>query len=313
MPAPQESSVVLEPAGAATPMLRFCFDERDGGPAFVVPLRPLDAIRSEVWHSRAVLDQGRRDGIAYVCDGQYLIGQLRLDPAQSEDIESAAEQAYARLLAFLPGCGYPQLLRTWNYFDRLNEGPGDSERYRRFCVGRLRAIAVPSFEARLPAATVIGAQVPGLVLHFLAGRTSGVQVENPRQTSAFRYPRDYGPASPSFSRATLVGRHLLVSGTAAVVGHVTRHPEDARAQVDEILANLRALLAHAAAQHLNGVAGHWTAQALRVYLRDPADAAVLLPRLAQAEPTRAPIAVLRGDISRADLMVEIEGVWTFAG
>lgn len=309
MSAALESSVLLGPAGAASPLVRFRFDERDG--PFQVPLPALGRLREECWLSREVQDQGMRDGIRYVCDGEHLIGELRLDAVQAGDMEVAADQAYTRLLAFIAASRYPQLLRTWNYFDRLNEGRGDAERYRRFCVGRYRAIAVPGFEARLPAATVIGSQVPGFVLHFLAGLQPGVQVENPRQTSAFRYPRDYGPASPSFSRATLIGRKLLVSGTAAVVGHSTRHPHDAQAQIDEILANLEALLEHAAGHHLPAENGAWAPQALRVYLRNPADAQVLSSRLALSGLGAAPVALLRGDISRADLMVEVEGVWAF--
>lgn len=273
-----------------------------------VPLLSLNQAPAEIWLGQAATASQQQGGLHYCHDGKWLIGHLRL---AADDIEQAAYQAYRALGDFIAASDYPFLLRAWNFLDRLNQGEGDAERYRRFCIGRHRAIAQPGFEARLPAATVIGSEQAGLVLSFLAAREPGLQIENPRQTSAFQYPRDYGPVSPSFSRATLIGPHLLVSGTAAVVGHATRHPFDALAQTDEIAANLEALLMHARNAHLAGVEGRWSAQALRLYVRRPQDAETATAKLRTWIPSSVPLSVLRGDISRADLMVEVEGVWSF--
>lgn len=275
-----------------------------------VPLQALDTSVAELWMGHGLTRSGSRGAVQFTSDARWLIGHLY---SEAQDIEQAALLTYRALGDFIAASEYPCLLRTWNYLDRLNQGQGDDERYRRFCIGRHRAIAQPGFEARLPAATVIGcdAQAPGLRLSFLAGKSPGLQIENPRQTSAFQYPRDYGPVSPSFSRATLVGPHLLVSGTAAVVGHATRHPFDALAQTDEITANLEALLAHARGTHFAGVDGRWAAQALRLYVRRPQDSADAVEHLRNWIPANVPLSVLRGDISRADLMVEVEGVWTY--
>lgn len=305
--APLPESTVQLDADAGAQLARFAFgDAPHASPALQVPLQRLDGPACETWCVHGAARAGDEGGIRTQAGADWLIGELRVDAALSEDIEQAACEAYARLRAWVAASPHPQLLRVWNFLDRLNEGAGDAERYRRFCVGRHRAIAAPGFESQLPAATVIGTRTPGLVIQFLAGRQAGTQVENPRQTPAFRYPRDYGPISPSFSRATRVGRHLLVSGTAAVVGHATLHPGDAVAQIEEIDANVSALLAHAA----NGEPGAWQAQALRLYLRREADLAAVLPRVRACFGAATPLTVLRGDISRADLMVEIEGVWS---
>lgn len=299
-------SVRLDPAANSQlkPLARFAF-----GADAAVPLKVLTVALDECWIGSAEAHAAERKGIRYAEDGTWLMGTLLVDGAESEDIEEVAFEAYRRLGAFNAASGYPHLLRVWNYFDRLNQGEGDAERYRRFCVGRYRAIAEPGFESHLPAATVIGSHVAGLVLNFLAGRSPGVQVENPRQTSAFLYPRDYGPTSPSFSRATRVGPHLLVSGTAAVVGHQTRHPDDATAQFGEIIENLRALLDNA--REAGDAGAGWQAQSIRVYLRRPADLDALRSRIEAAFPPSTPINFLEGDISRSDLALEIEGVWTF--
>jgi chorismate lyase/3-hydroxybenzoate synthase len=312
-PAPIRLDTASSANDATTPLAEFAFGNA-GASGFSVPLPWLAGPPSETWaigQSGDVEAQDAGDGLRIRRGTDWLMGELVIPADRSEDIERATFDAYARVREFVSGSEYPYLLRMWNYFDRLNEGEGDDERYRRFCVGRHSAIASPGFEFRLPAASVIGSRVPGLYVSFLAGRESGSQIENPRQTSAFRYPRDYGPISPSFSRATRVGHLLLVSGTAAVVGHATQHPGDAAAQLDEIAANLRALLDRAS-QDLGWIKGGWHAQALRLYLRHERDAAELPARLRAAlGEAAAPLAVLRGDISRADLMLEVEGVWRF--
>ena len=56
------------------------------------------------------------------------------------------------------------------------------------------------------------------------------RVENPRQVSAWRYPRQYGRTPPSFARAMMLPAQdaLAISGTAAVVGHASAHHDDLR-------------------------------------------------------------------------------------
>ncbi|PKO60752.1 MAG: hypothetical protein CVU23_13110, partial [Betaproteobacteria bacterium HGW-Betaproteobacteria-17] len=92
-----------------------------------------------------------------------------------------------------------------------------------------------------PAATAIGTVgAPGTVqIVALCGAQSGVALENPRQTPAWQYPREYGPVPPGFSRGALIGHgagtRLLASGTASIVGHVSRYPDDPGEQTRESL------------------------------------------------------------------------------
>ena len=62
------------------------------------------------------------------------------------------------------------------------------------------------------------------------------------KVSAYRYPRQYGPQPPSFARAmlppTATQHPLLLSGTAAVVGHASQHADALLAQIDETFLNL---------------------------------------------------------------------------
>jgi chorismate lyase/3-hydroxybenzoate synthase len=274
-----------------------------------VALTPLaGAAPCETWHADGPVERGRDGGFGWARSADALFGQVTFDGGAA--FVDAVQDAYARLVAFCDRQGYPHLLRVWNYFGDIHGGAGDAERYRQFCVGRHRALAIASgFEQRLPAATVIGSRAPGALVYFLAAREPGLQVENPRQVPAYKYPRSYSPLPPSFSRALLKrwsgGEQLFVSGTASVVGHESHHPDNTAAQLDETLANLRALLAAA-----DGDGGApWRAASLKAYLRRRADLPRVQDALAREFGADAPLLVLEGDICRTDLSVEVEGLY----
>lgn len=284
-----------------------------------VALAPLaGAPPCELWRAAGPVEHGRDGGFGWARSAEVLFGQLSFDGAGAGDgaFAAAVQDAYARIVAFCEKQGFAHLLRCWNYFDDIHAGAGDAERYRQFCVGRHRALALLSgFEQRLPAATVIGSRAPGALVYFLAANAAGLQVENPRQVPAYRYPRSYSPLPPSFSRALLKrwnGRGggdrsecLFVSGTASVVGHESHHPDNTAAQLRETLANLRALLA--AADPDGGAP--WRAASLKAYLRRREDLPAVRQALARAFGAEAPLLVLEGDICRTDLSVEIEGLY----
>lgn len=223
-------------------------------------------------------------------------------------IEGACEHAYDRLLAHLAASPERHLLRVWNYLDNINAGVGDAERYRRFCSARARSMAAHGL-VRFPAATAIGHRgTPGrLQVYALSATSDGRALENPRQVSAWEYPRQYGPTAPSFARAMLLPQGgLAISGTAAVLGHASHHVGDVTAQVDEAVANLQALLERAALPAFDALSP------LKVYVRRPEDAEAVSAALARHLDASVPRILLQGDICRSELLVEIDG-WRFAG
>ena len=133
----------------------------------------------------------------------------------------------------------------WNYVGGINEHDEGRERYQLFCAGRHDAFVAAGYhhDVDLPAASAVGMRGRGLVTYFLAAREPGVQVENPRQVAAYRYPPEYGPKSPSFSRATIWKDRVFVSGTSSVLGHATVHHDDVAAQLEETLRNIETVLA----------------------------------------------------------------------
>jgi len=290
-----------------------------GDPRYLrVALEPTGTAPLEVWRGHAPVRCGRDGAVAWSDDGALLFASMELDEdalagdARDDDIERAAQAAYARLSAFVAARGYPHLLRMWNYLDGITAGEGDAERYRRFCVGRAQGLG--SFDPHaLPAATAIG-RVDGvrrLQVYLLAARVPGTPLENPRQVSAYRYPREYGPQSPSFARALLPPSSqvpLLLSGTASIVGHASQHADSLRAQLDETLTNLDSLLG-AARERTPALSPHLDASSrLKVYVRDAADADAVAAQLEARLGTRVPWLMLHADVCRRELLVEIEGM-----
>jgi chorismate lyase/3-hydroxybenzoate synthase len=283
---------------------------RHGDPRCVrVGLNPLKGAGiAELWRATGPVHIGFDAPIRYAADPAHLAGAIELDERDFGGLASTAEAAYAALRRFQAQSPYPSLLRVWNYFDGINRGEGDTERYKQFCLGRAAGLEVQS-GARLPAATAIGRRDgnPVLQVYWLAGRVPGVALENPRQTSAYRYPRQYGPSPPSFSRAMLVERRLLmISGTASILGHVSRHPGDLVAQIDETLTNLASVQQRAAAL-APGLAASLGAQSLlKIYLRDAAAAELVDALIGKRLPAGSQYMILEADICRSELLVEID-------
>lgn len=267
--------------------------------------------RAEFWRTPRAPRRDESPGLSLAWTEDVLFGVLSVEDAPTGAMR-AAERGYRAMTDACARFGFPHLLRVWNWMGAINDGEGDRERYRQFCVGRARVI--PSEPATgYAAATAIGIPGPAaaLHLHFLAARKPGVPVENPRQVSAWEYPREYGPVAPGFSRAMLLDwcdpPLLLISGTASVVGHASAH-DHTRAQLDETLANIEALVARAAQRVGGGSATLGAQSLLRVYLRDAAEAAAVTTHLLERLGPQVPFMVLHGDICRRELRVEIEAV-----
>lgn len=272
-----------------------------------VPLQPLSAeVPRERWTVTAPVATGAAGELRWAHGGGWRVIAVEIDEAGCGGIEAASERAYRLLLAHVAACPEAHLQRIWNYLGAINEGAGDTERYRLFCNGRARGLAAFGI-TRFPAATAIGHHAGArLQVYALCAAQPGRALENPRQVSAWQYPRQYGPTAPSFARAQhLPDGTLAISGTAAVVGHASYHHDDVTAQVDEACANLRALLTCAQAPAFDA------RSPLKVYVRHPRDAAVVQDALARRLDPVVPRLLLQGDICRRELLVEIDG-WRFA-
>lgn len=290
--------------------LLFRFDERStgaDGSHVSTGLAHLGGPSLEGLFASATLPLYSRGDMHWLEHEQYLLTVFSLDEA-GRPLDELAEQVYLQMLDVMAERGYPQLVRVWNYFERINEWQDGLERYQRFCVGRHKA-----FEAKgvshlaFPSACALGHQGGRLLVYGLASKQSVQHFENPAQQEAYFYPERYGPKSPSFARASLCDRDLYVSGTASVVGHETLHKDDINGQIATTVQNLRSLIAHVAAQ-TQTAAAEWAPSILKVYLRHPEHLTPVREAIGEAF-NGVPASFVHADICREDLLVEVDGIW----
>jgi len=288
-------------------------------PCLHVAMQRLDAGDSicEVWHGSGQLTQGQCGAIHYRHDDGVLFGVIVLSETMFEadadktPLQQATESAYRQIFALLDTLCYPYLFRFWNYIADINSHSFGLERYRQFNLGRQDAFLAHgrNVVGNAPAACALGSAQGPLSIAFLAGRVVPLSIENPRQISACQYPQQYGPRSPTFSRASLVRLRqdevLFVSGTASIVGHATLHPGDVVAQTRETMANIEAVLAEA--NRLASQPGFDLASLYyKISVRHPADLAQIRTEFERIVGTTPNAVYLQADVCRQELLLEIE-------
>jgi enamine deaminase RidA (YjgF/YER057c/UK114 family) len=264
----------------------------------------------------------RHGRVHYRCCDDFLFGAVALDEqvfaerlegpdGDSAALTQATISAYREIFEVLERTEHRHLVRVWNYLPEINREANGDERYRHFNTARQTAFrngGRPT-EITVPAACALGSPAGSPIsIYFLAAREAPKMIENPRQTSAYRYPPKFGTHSPSFSRACVLsesgGTNLFVSGTASIVGYETIHRGDVSAQTRETLANLDALLEEA--NRVVGTRYRLDGLKFKVYVRRPQDLEAIRSALAANLRPAAPILYLQADVCREELLVEIE-------
>lgn len=313
------------------------FDSRATPPAAVmpphegIPIADVDTPvlgitqgAAEVWRLTGPLHSGNEGRIRYRHNGRLLFASLSLSEGEfaGQDAEDDAQAlrsvtriGYRDLFSALDHLGFPHLLRIWNFLPAINEHSAGAERYWHFnrarqdvFLGCNRCIA-----GNVPAATAVGAAAATpLTLYCIASASAPISLENPRQRSAWAYPAQYGPRSPTFARACIDGdgaQTLFISGTASIVGHESAHAGDPIEQTRETLRNITAMV-EAANRRLGDERFALRDLVYKVYVRRPEDQSLIERELRQALGEEPAVMYLRADICRRDLLVEIEAVGT---
>ncbi|WP_240483813.1 hypothetical protein [Methylobacillus sp. MM3] len=267
----------------------------------------------ELWLGDGINATVKQGGVRYRRSENLLFGVIELNEADTDPIplQQATESAYRQIFALLDELELPFVYRFWNYMADINVVSHGLERYRQFNLGRQDAFLACARDVvgELPSACALGTAEGPLQIAFLAGSTASLAIENPRQVNAYAYPEDYGPRSPTFSRASLLrlpeSEVLFISGTASIVGHRTLHSDDVSGQTRETLANIEAVILEA-----NRVMHHrWFDPSqlfYRVYVRHAADIEIIRNELRRLTGNHANAVFLQADICRDDLLLEIE-------
>ena len=224
-------------------------------------------------------------------------------------LKDSVYDIYAELFQITQGWN---LCRIWNYVPYINDERGELENYKSFCEGRSLAFEEfygENFEVKLPAGTAVGIEEDVYIIYFVATKDPILHVENPEQVSAYYYPPQYGPRSPSFARGTLAAigdKHIgYISGTASIKGHKTIHQGDIVQQLYTTLDNIKLVCQQMGygneLPNPKSYDCHFT-----VYLRKMSDLPTVQELISQNLPASAHVIYLYSDICRADLDLEIE-------
>jgi len=281
---------------------------------FRIYIEPLDMPEhDEIWHTQSPVHTSEANGFLIAESDEHIALHTEIRAVAGEKLREVTRDAYGRLLQLIEKRRYPKLVRTWNYFADINKGEGDHERYKLFTAGRAEAFQAYGFETgALPAGTAIGSDTgTPFTISAIATRQNCLMVENPRQVSSYEYPRQYGPSSPSFSRAVVLNYegepNVLISGTASIVGHESRHGDNPEQQLRETLSNLDGLTQHVRSRTQSDEFNRPVFDShMRVYLRDPKHKDIINAALLKDSEQASQIVFLRGDICRHELLLEIE-------
>jgi chorismate lyase/3-hydroxybenzoate synthase len=237
----------------------------------------------------------------------------------AEDFRRGVNEVYQLVHSALDGSPTPFPVRMWNFIPGIHDQiDGDLDRYQVFNQARhaafLKWLGSPeAFAQKLPTATGIGHAGNSLVVHALATAQLGQPQENPRQIPAFRYSRCWGPQPPCFSRAVIAhmpnGRRLLIGGTASVRGEESVHIHSLAGQLDELLENLRSLLAMDGCDQSGSLE---SIREVRIYHRQREQRDEICAAIAHQFAGARRVESIQADICRRELLVEIEAVADFA-
>ena len=289
-------------------------DEAGGLIALPAPLLKGSRARCDAWLSSGPVRSGKTACVQWRTDGHWLLGAADV-MAGATDLQPLAHRIYQDLFETLEETGFAHLHRLWNYLPQINVSTQGMERYRQFNAGRQQAFLDHGRDAfdGSPAACALGVDSDHLSLRFLAAQGAPRPVDNPRQVPAYRYPSDYGPRPPTFSRAALTdlgdGRvGLWISGTASIVGHTSVHPGDVVAQTHETLNNLQAVLrsAEAACSARFALADLVACVYIRQAAHQPLVQTELDKAWGPASKAASQVVYVKADVCRAELLVEVE-------
>jgi enamine deaminase RidA (YjgF/YER057c/UK114 family) len=313
--------------GEEMPLTVFVVQPPCGGVALAIEAWAISTNTVSVGYHGPHLVTVEHNGIRWI---HASAGSLNLGKRTAYEQSAEAFSALGKVLSAV-NASFTDVARVWLYQGNITEEEEDgTERYRE--LNRARTDFFENYDfatnplaaadhghAIYPASTGIGTLEHGLVTSCLAVQTDrkDVQIlslENPLQTSAFDYPKEYSRKSPKFSRAMAIriGNHLTtwVSGTASIINAETVYCGDIAGQTEQTLDNIEKLIApeNFANQGWPDAGARLTDLAkIRVYVKHTKDfeacKAVCERRLG-----RIPAIYAQADVCRPDLLVEIEGV-----
>ncbi len=312
--------------GERMPLTLFVVQPPCGGVGLAVEAWAISTNTVSVEYLGPHLVTVEHDGLRWI---HASAGAIHLAGRSAYEQSSEAFRALEKRLRAV-GVPFRDVVRLWLYQGGITEDEDGTERYRELNRGRTDFFDGIDFSSNplmtptegrdiYPASTGIGTAEHGLVITSLAVQTERddvrvLSLENPRQISAFDYPKEYSVKSPKFSRAMAIriGNHLTtwVSGTASIVNSETAFVGDVVRQTEQTLDNIEMLIGAENFARLgwpDAGARLEDLAKIRVYVKHPEDFEKCR-EVCERRLGKVPSIYAHAEVCRPDLLVEIEGV-----
>lgn len=229
------------------------------------------------------------------------------------------------------GLGMNNIVRQWNYVEDIvgftSPECGSKQNYQILNNIRHEFYCKYDFANGFPAATGIGMALGAFVLDCIAIKEKTdleiTPIKNPVQVCAYDYSekvligskteKNFPRLSPKFERAKLFrsdkNYSLLISGTAAIHNEISLAKGDPAKQTEITLENIDKLIEVASGiiEKTGKIIDRIAYPYLRVYIKNSTDYWAV-KNICEKHTKQIDPVYLIGDICRAELLVEIEGV-----
>ncbi len=256
--------------------------------------------------------------------GTELIVSGITEKSISNNFLEIVESSFSKISSILEleGFNKEHIIRQWNYIENILELKSDNEkqfqRYQLFNEVRNSFYKGKRLTTGYPAATGIGMKYGGLVIDFIAWKSSGITevypINNPKQIASYQYgqevligdDKDQKPKSPPrFERGKLICSNgsstLYVSGTASILGEETIGYNDLKKQTITTINNINVILE----ESINKCKDVNRIKHIRVYLKSKKDFQ-LIKEICTKTYGEIPIIYVLADVCRDNLLIEIE-------
>lgn len=251
---------------------------------------------------------------------EVLIGNIQSN--KKAGCKTDSENAFNTLSALFTKYNFPvnSIVRQWNYIENIVGFDGDEQRYQGFNNIRSEFYGNSFTEKGYPAATGIGMNRGGLIIEFVAVKSTEIEtspIDNPGQVAAHSYSEEVLigeeciiKTTPKFERArymNMFGKKLIfISGTASIIGENTMGVNDPVKQTEITIQNIQKLYSDEVLHNISKKMvlsryGH-----ARVYIKNREHFSVIR-EVFEAYFGKQPVVYIIADICRNDLLVEIEG------
>lgn len=251
---------------------------------------------------------------------EILIGNVQAN--FQKGCKENAVKAFAVVDSFFTTAKMPvnSIVRQWNYLEDILGFDGEKQHYQEFNNVRSDFYGKAFDKTGYPAATGIGMNRGGVIIEFVAVKSSEVvtvSVDNPGQVAAHNYSENVLvgtdcvlKTTPKFERARFLDlfgkKQIFISGTASIVGEKTVGVDNPAEQTEVTIHNIQRLysgevLDKISITKLNPKYGH-----ARVYIKNRKDFPVI-KKTFKIHFGNLPVVYIIADICRDSLLVEIEG------